>query len=94
MFFGRIISCACDLHLKLNILNTLNIIFLSNGLKIKPFPLYVPFRSKFQDFDILYDLFFNKFIVEHVRTPFNEIIKFNTDLVYPTHTHHGHPAWI
>jgi hypothetical protein len=33
MFFGKIISCTCDLHLKLNILNPLNIIVLSNGLK-------------------------------------------------------------
>nr|AND47856.1 beta'' subunit of RNA polymerase [Sphagnum strictum] len=33
-------------------------------------------------------------IAEHVRTPFNGIIKFNTDLVYPTRTRHGHPAWI
>jgi hypothetical protein len=28
-FFGKIIFCTCDLHLKLNILNPLNIIFLS-----------------------------------------------------------------
>jgi len=33
-------------------------------------------------------------IAEHVRTPFNGIIKFNTDLVSPTRTRHGHPAWI
>nr|AND48510.1 beta'' subunit of RNA polymerase [Flatbergium sericeum] len=33
-------------------------------------------------------------IAEHVRTPFNGIIKFNTDSVYPTRTRHGHPAWI
>nr|AND48347.1 beta'' subunit of RNA polymerase [Eosphagnum rigescens] len=33
-------------------------------------------------------------IAEHVRTPFNGIIKFNTDLVHPTRTRHGHPAWI
>ncbi len=31
MFFGKIISYTCDLHLKLNILNPLNIILLSNG---------------------------------------------------------------
>jgi hypothetical protein len=31
MLFGKIISYTCDLHLKLNILNPLNIIFLPNG---------------------------------------------------------------
>ncbi|KAH9530489.1 hypothetical protein CY35_20G005400 [Sphagnum magellanicum] len=33
-------------------------------------------------------------IAEHVRTPFNGIIKFNTYLVYPTRARHGHPGWI
>nr|QTT78441.1 RNA polymerase beta'' subunit [Andreaea rupestris var. fauriei] len=33
-------------------------------------------------------------IAEHVRTPFNGIIKFNKNLIYPTRTRHGHPAWI
>lgn len=33
-------------------------------------------------------------IAEHVRTPFNGIIQFNLNLVYPTRTRHGHPAWI
>jgi DNA-directed RNA polymerase subunit beta' len=33
-------------------------------------------------------------IAEHVRTPFNGIIQFNIDSVYPTRTRHGHPAWI
>jgi len=31
MFFGMNISFTCDLHQKLDILNPLNIIFLSNG---------------------------------------------------------------
>jgi hypothetical protein len=31
MFFDKIISYTCDMHLKLNILNPLNIIILSNG---------------------------------------------------------------
>jgi hypothetical protein len=31
MFFGKIISYTYDLHLKLEILNPLNIYFLSNG---------------------------------------------------------------
>jgi len=33
-------------------------------------------------------------IAEHVRTPFNGIIQFDTDSIYPTRTRHGHPAWI
>nr|YP_010892609.1 RNA polymerase beta'' subunit [Pleurozia subinflata]URH13426.1 RNA polymerase beta'' subunit [Pleurozia subinflata] len=33
-------------------------------------------------------------IAEHVRTPFNGIIKFDESFVYPTRTRHGHPAWI
>nr|QWW92929.1 RNA polymerase beta'' subunit [Delavayella serrata] len=33
-------------------------------------------------------------IAEHVRTPFNGIIKFNQKFIYPTRTRHGHPAWI
>jgi DNA-directed RNA polymerase subunit beta' len=33
-------------------------------------------------------------IAEHVRTPFNGIIKFNENLIYPTRTRHGHPAWM
>jgi hypothetical protein len=37
MFLGKIISCTCDLYVKLNILNPLNIIVLSNGLKNESF---------------------------------------------------------
>ncbi len=48
MFFGKI---TCDMHLKLDILNPLNIFFLSNGLKYESFALQ-PFLSKFQDFKI------------------------------------------
>nr|QWW92844.1 RNA polymerase beta'' subunit [Herbertus javanicus] len=33
-------------------------------------------------------------IAEHVRTPFNGIIKFDENLIYPTRTRHGHPASI
>jgi hypothetical protein len=51
MVFGKIISYTCDLHLKLHILNPLNIMFLSNGFKNESFALK-PFPSKFQDFDI------------------------------------------
>jgi len=31
---------------------------------------------------------------EHVRAPSNGKIKFNEDLVHPTRTRHGHPAFI
>nr|UFK62610.1 RNA polymerase beta'' subunit [Psychotria rubra] len=31
---------------------------------------------------------------EHVRTPYNGKIKFNKDLVHPTRTRHGHPAFL
>jgi hypothetical protein len=49
IFFGKIISFTCDLHLKLEILNSLNLVFLSNGLKNESFALQ-PFPSKFQEF--------------------------------------------
>jgi hypothetical protein len=39
MFFGMFISFTCNLYLKLDILNPLNIIFLSNGLKNESFAL-------------------------------------------------------
>jgi len=51
MFFGKIISCTCDLHLKLDNLNPLNIFFLSNAFLNESFALQ-PFPSKFQDFEI------------------------------------------
>ncbi|XLS53566.1 hypothetical protein HN51_014243, partial [Arachis hypogaea] len=31
---------------------------------------------------------------EHVRAPSNGKIRFNQDLVYPTRTRHGHPAFL
>jgi hypothetical protein len=51
IFFDMFISYTCNLHIKLDILNTLNIIFLSNGFLNEPFALQ-PFPSKFQDFEI------------------------------------------
>jgi hypothetical protein len=39
MFFGKTISYTYDPHLKLDILNPLNIIFLSNGFLKKSFTL-------------------------------------------------------
>ncbi len=47
MFFGKLISYTCDLHLKLDILNPLNIIFWSNSFLRESFDLQ-PFLSKFQ----------------------------------------------
>jgi len=51
MFFGKIISYTCDLHLKLNILNPLNITFCQMVFKILSLALQ-RFPSKFQDFEI------------------------------------------
>jgi hypothetical protein len=63
IFFGMFISYKCDgLHLKLDILNPLNISFQSNGL-INEFFALQPFPFKFQDFEkkqIIW--FFIKFI--------------------------------
>ncbi|KAH9311723.1 hypothetical protein KI387_026758, partial [Taxus chinensis] len=33
-------------------------------------------------------------IAEHIRAPFTGKIEFNENLVYPTRTRHGHPAYI
>jgi hypothetical protein len=55
MFFGRIISYTCDLHLKLDILNPLNIFFFSKWLN-ESFVFFQNFKtSKF-----LYDLCFHQ----------------------------------
>ncbi len=51
IFFGKIIQYTCDLHPKLDILNPLDIIFLSNGLKNESFALQ-PFFSNFEGFEI------------------------------------------
>jgi len=51
MFFCMIIFCMCDLHLKLNFLNLMNIKTSQNDLIEESF-LLQPFFSKFQDFEI------------------------------------------
>jgi hypothetical protein len=61
MFFDKIIFCTCDLHLKLDILNTLNIIFLLNGLKNEFFVLQ-PFFQNLKTLKFLFDCFFIKSI--------------------------------
>nr|AYW15408.1 RNA polymerase beta'' subunit [Jamesonia brasiliensis] len=33
-------------------------------------------------------------IAEYIRIPFNGLIHFNEELVHPTRTRHGHPAWM
>jgi hypothetical protein len=50
-FFDKIIFYTCDMHIKLDILNQVKLIFLSNGLKNESFSLY-HFLSKFQHFEI------------------------------------------
>ncbi len=76
MIFGMFISFTCDSHLKLDILNPLNIIFLSNGLKNESITLQ-PFPPKFQDFK-LFNLVFHQ--VHPMKTC--TFIKGNTFLLY------------
>jgi len=58
MFFGKIISYTCDLHLKLDILNPLNNLFCQ---MVKKWILwFVPFPSKFKTLKFLYDLVFHQ----------------------------------
>jgi len=59
MLFGKIFSCTCDLHLKLDILNLLNTIVLSNGLKKKSFSLQ-PFLQNLKTLKFLYNLVFHQ----------------------------------
>jgi hypothetical protein len=59
MFFGKITFCICDLHLKLNILNPLNIIFCKMVLKMSPLPCK-PFLQNFKTLKFLYDLIFHQ----------------------------------
>ncbi len=52
MFFDKIIFWTCDLHIKLDILNPLNIFFfIKMVFKMNPLP-FQPFPSKFKDFEI------------------------------------------
>jgi hypothetical protein len=60
MFFGKIISYTCDLHLELNILNPLNIMFMPNVEKMNPL-CYSHFFLNFMSLKLLNDLFFIKF---------------------------------
>jgi hypothetical protein len=59
VFFGKVISYTCDMHIKLYILNPLNIMFLSNGLKMNPLP-YNLFLQIFKTLSFLYDLVFHQ----------------------------------
>jgi hypothetical protein len=59
MFFGKIISCTCDLNFKLDILILLNINFWSNGLKMNPLP-YNLFLQNFKTLKFLYNLIFDQ----------------------------------
>jgi hypothetical protein len=57
--FGKIISCTCDLHLKLDILNPLNIIFFQMVKIMSPLPCS-PFLQNFKTLTFLYDLVFHR----------------------------------
>jgi len=59
MFFNMFISCTCDPHLKLDILNPLNIIFLSNGFLNESLALQ-PFPSNFKTLKLLNDFVFHE----------------------------------
>jgi hypothetical protein len=54
MFFGNIISYTCNLHLKLNILNPLDIFFLLNNWKMNLL------LQNFKTLKFLYDLVFHQ----------------------------------
>ncbi len=58
-FFGKIISCTCDLHLKLDILNPLNIFFCQMVKTMNPLPSR-PFLQNFKTLKFLYDLVFHQ----------------------------------
>jgi hypothetical protein len=58
--FGMFISFTCDLHLKLDILNPLKILFFINGLKMNPLPYNLFFFQNFKNLKILNDLVFHQ----------------------------------
>jgi hypothetical protein len=61
IFFGKIISYTCDLHLKLNFLNPLNIYFYQMAKKMSLLTCNPPFKiSKIWIFYVIW--FFIKFI--------------------------------
>jgi len=57
MFFGKIISYTSELHLKLEILKPLNIMFCKMVLKMSPLP-YNLFFQNFKTLKFFYDLIF------------------------------------
>jgi hypothetical protein len=59
MFFVKIIYCACDLLLKLDILNLLNILFCQMVRKMNLLPCS-PFFQNFKTLKFLYDLVFHQ----------------------------------
>jgi hypothetical protein len=59
VFFGKIISYTCDLHLKLNILNPLNTIFCQMVKKMNLFSCS-HFLQNFKTLTFLYDLVFHQ----------------------------------
>ncbi len=68
IFLGKIIPYTCDLHPKLDILNPLDIIVLSNGFLNESFALQ-PFLSKFENFEnFVWFGFSSSSSNEHVRS--------------------------
>jgi hypothetical protein len=60
MFFGMFISFTCDLHIKLDILNPLNIFFFNQIVfKMNPLPCS-PFVQNFKILKFLNDLVFHR----------------------------------
>jgi hypothetical protein len=57
LFFGKIIFYTCDLHLKLDNLNPLNIIFYQMVKKMNPLPRN-PISQNFKTLKFLFDLIF------------------------------------
>jgi hypothetical protein len=64
-FFGKTFSYTCDLYFKLDILNPLNTIFLSNGVFQNPF-LCSPFLHNLRTLKFLYNLFFHQVHVMNI----------------------------
>jgi len=59
LFFGKIISCTCDLHLKLDILNPLNFFLGRMVKKMSLLPCNL-FLQNFKTLKFLYDLVFHQ----------------------------------
>jgi hypothetical protein len=59
IFFSKITSCTCNVHIKLDILNPSNISFFAKWLKNEYFT-FSPFLQNFKTFNFLYNLIFHQ----------------------------------